>query len=96
MTNGKDDEDFDFEPVDMSQVPMSGFKIRFKKVLHVLSHNDPSKSANGINPKFWKECASILAIAAPVTRLFQFIERKAVYPSRWKIGRVRHDQDPPA
>ena len=47
---------------------------------------DVSKSANGIVPRFLRECAE--EIAEAVTKLFKFIVRKCQYPSRWKIGRI--------
>jgi hypothetical protein len=47
---------------------------------------DSSKSANGIGPRFMKECAVELAPA--LTRLYKFIVNRAVYPTRWKIGRI--------
>ena len=86
MSNGADDLDVDFVPRDSTRVPLSGWKVRYKKVLQTLKRIDASKSANGISPSFWKNTASVLAPA--VTKLFKFIVRKAKWPSRWKIPRV--------
>ena len=87
MSNGKDEpEDEYFIPKDSRKVQLSNFKIRLKTVKKVLSSMDPNKSANGIPPRFWKECADVLAIH--VCKLYQYIVKKAKYPSRWKYGRV--------
>ena len=51
-----------------------------------LKRLDPSKSANGVGPRFLRECASKLAPA--VDRLFKFIVRTAHFQSDWKVGRV--------
>jgi hypothetical protein len=86
MANAKGEEDIGFKPRDAVQIPLSGFKIRFKKVRDMLRKMDASKSANGIPPRFWKECADTLAPA--VTRLFKLIVKRARFITRWKRGRV--------
>ena len=47
---------------------------------------NPKKSANGIPPRFWKECADILAPST--TKLFKYIVKHSKWVSRWKIGRI--------
>ena len=71
MSNGKDDTPDTYIPKNGLKVPLLGFKIRYKNVLKALQNVDPSKSANGIAPIFWKECAKI--IAPSVYTLFQHI-----------------------
>ena len=58
MSNGKDVEAGDYEPKSPLQIPLSSFKVRFKTVEKVLEKMimNPNKSANGIPPRFWKEC----------------------------------------
>jgi hypothetical protein len=86
MSNGKDVPDDGFVPRDLSSIPLSMFKVRLKRVKDVLRKIDPSKSANGVPPIFWKETASVVAPA--VTKLFQLIVRKGSYCSSWKIQRI--------
>ena len=87
MTSGKDCPDDAFEPNDNSSVLLTGFKIRQKSVLRSLKKLDPNKSAVGVGPRFLKECSTALAPA--LTKLFQFVVKKAVFPSSsWKCGRV--------
>ena len=86
MSNGKDEEDDDFIPNNRDQIPLSTFRIRHKDVLKSLKKLDPSKSTNGLGPRFLKECA--VALAPAVTRLFRLIVRKSSYVSKWKIQRV--------
>ena len=77
MSNGKDVEfDYDFEPQDSKCIPISSWKIRRKQVKKVLRSIDPSKSANGISPVFWKNTADVISDA--VTDLFKRIVRDAV------------------
>ena len=68
------------------KIKFTSFKVRFKKVLRVLKSVDPSKSANGIAPRFWKECA--IELAPSTCKMFKYIVQKATYVSRWKVGRV--------
>ena len=86
MSNGAGIEEDDFKPVDSFQVKISGFRIRLKRVKKVLRGLDVNKSANGIGPRFLRECAD--EIVQAVDKLFKFIVRKRKYPSRWKIGRI--------
>ena len=86
MSNGKGEEECNFKLADSFTVPISGFKIRFKTVLKSLKAVDPTKSANGISPKFWKECA--VQRAPIVCKLFKYIVKVGKYPSRWKFGRI--------
>jgi hypothetical protein len=87
MSNGKDKEDVNWRPTaTYHKVPLTSFKIRFKTVLKTLLSLDPSKSSNGIGPRVLKECAVELAPA--LTKLYKFIVQKAVFPTRWKVGRV--------
>ena len=55
-------------------------------MLKVLSNIDPSKSANGVSPAFWKRTAAVVCDA--VTSLFKFIVQKHTWPKIWKIARV--------
>ena len=71
MSNGKGVTEDNFKPTNGFQVKMTGFKIRFKRVKRVLSHLDPSKSANGVGNLFLRECAVELAPA--MTKLFKYI-----------------------
>ena len=86
MSNGKDFDEVEYTPPDEFKIPLSGFKIRYKDVLKMLQKMNPSKSANGVPPRFWKECAELLAPS--VTRLYRHIVKKKRYVSRWKEGRV--------
>ena len=87
MSNGKEIEfDEDFIPKDSFKVKISSFKIRRKNVLKSLKKMDPRKSANGVSPCFWKECADIME--SHVTKLFKHIVKHAEYVYRWKTGRV--------
>ena len=86
MSNGKDDLDDHFVPIDTLTIPLKSFKIRYGKVLKVLKGINPSKSANGIAPIFWKMTADVVALA--VTKLFKMIVRKGKFVTRWKTGRV--------
>ena len=52
MSNAKGEVDTDCLPCDVNSLPISGLRIRFKKVLKVLKSRDPSRSANGIPPIF--------------------------------------------
>ena len=67
-------------------VSLRGWKVRYKQVLKTLSHLDPTKSTNGVRPRFLRECSVV--IAPSVTKLYRFIVHKASFPVRWKIGRV--------
>ena len=80
MSNAKEIEDPDFVPVDSTAIPLSSFKIRRKAVFKMLKNMDPSKSANGVHPRFRKECAVILT--NPVTSLFRFMVYRAYYVTR--------------
>ena len=86
MNNGIDVDDVDFAPDGITQIPLSGFKVRYRMVRSVLKGNDANKSANGVSPKFWKECGDVLAV--PVCKLFRLVVNKAIYPPQWKVGRV--------
>ena len=86
MTSGKDEADLSLAPNSPSLIPLSSFKIRFKSVSRTLRKLDPSKSANGVGPRFLKECAD--ALAPLVCKLFKFIVRKCTVPPGWKLGRV--------
>ena len=55
-------------------------------MLKMLRSMDPKKSANGVPPVFWKECAEV--IAPSIDKLFKFIAKKAKFVSRWKHSRV--------
>jgi len=74
----------EFEPVD--RVNFSSFRVTKRRVLKVLKALDPRKSANGISNRFLKECAK--ALAPGVTLLFRMIVDLAVWPSKWKLGRI--------
>ena len=85
--HGKDFDEVEYTPPDDFKIPLSGFKIRYKDaVLKMLQKTNPSKSANGVPPRFWKECAELLAPS--VTKLYRHIVKKKRYVSRWKEGRV--------
>ena len=87
MPNGKEIEyDDDFKPKNNFKVRISSFKIRRKNVLAALKKMDPKKSANGISPCFWKECAELME--PYVTLLFKHIAKKSTYVYRWKTGRI--------
>jgi len=82
--DGEEDEVPEFEPVD--RVNFTSFRVTKKRVLKVLKTLDPRKSANGISNRFLKECGKALAPA--VTLLFRMIVDLAVWPSKWKTGRI--------
>ena len=86
MSNGKDDEDTNFTLNNDARCSLSSFKISRKKVKKSLKKLDPSKSVNGLGPRFLKECADVLTDS--VTRLFKLIVKKSTYVSLWKIQRV--------
>ena len=86
MSNGKGIEADAYVAKDGLKIPLSSFKIRFKTVLKVLQNMNPNKSANGVPPIFWKECAHV--VAPSVYKLFRYIVKKSKFISRWKIGRV--------
>ena len=86
MSNAAGEKDDSWCPVNDHSALISSFKIRYSTVLEILQGLDPSKSANGVGPRFMKECAVQLAPA--LTRLYKFIVNRAVYPTRWKIGRI--------
>ena len=86
MANGKGETDSLFIPTDTHKVPLKSFKVRYESVLKALQKLDPNKSANGVGPRFLKECAEVLA--PDICKLFRFIVRKAEFPHDWKIGRV--------
>ena len=86
MSNGKDDEDTNFTLNNDARCSLSSFKISRKKVKKSLKKLDPSKSVNGLGPRFLKECAGVLTDS--VTRLFKLIVKKSTYVSIWKIQRV--------
>jgi hypothetical protein len=67
-------------------VVLSGWKVRYKQVLRTLSTLDPSKSSNGVGPRFLRECCK--EIAPAVTQLYRYVVQKAVFPASWKIGRI--------
>ena len=86
MTSGKDSSDDHFQPGDIRSIPLSTFKIRFKRVHKVLKSLDTSKSVNGAGPRFLRECAD--EIAPLFLKLFKFIDKTAQYPADWKVARV--------
>ena len=86
MTSGKDTQDDHFQPGDIRSIPLSSFKIRFKRVLKILKSLDTSKSINGAGPLFLRECAE--EIAPLLYKLFKFIVKRAQYPANWKLARV--------
>ena len=86
MTSGMSRFDENFRPNNTDCFPLSGFRIRFKRVLKCLKNLDPTKSANGVGPRFLNECA--VTVAPLLYRLFKFIVRRAKYPDDWKFGRV--------
>ena len=86
MSNGRDIEDNDFIPKSDFKIRLTSFKVRFKVVKKILKTLDVKKSANGIPPVFWRECAD--QVAPCLTKLFKYIARKAKYVTRWKEGRV--------
>ena len=79
MSNGKDDEDTNFTLNNDARCSLSSFKISRKKVKKPLKKLDPSKSVNGLGPRFLKECADVFA--PRLTNLFKFIVKKAEFPS---------------
>jgi hypothetical protein len=80
----EDDEVPDFQPV--TQQRITSLRVTQRRVKKVLSTLNPRKSMHGISNRFLKECAKVLTPA--ITRLFQRIARDAVWPSRWKVGRI--------
>ena len=86
MSNGKGVKDVGFIPKNEFKISSSSFRVRQKRVLKVLKTVDPKKSANGIAPRFWKECA--VQLAPSTCKMFKHIVKKAAYVSRWKEGRV--------
>ena len=52
----------------------------------MLESLNPNKSANGISNRFLKMCSS--ALVALITSLFQRVANDAIWPTRWKTGRV--------
>jgi hypothetical protein len=86
MSNDKDEEDSNFTQNSDARCFISSFKITRKLVKKSLKKLDPSKSANGLGPRFLKECSDILTNS--VTRLFKLIVKKSTYVSNWKIQRV--------
>ena len=79
MSNGKHMPCDGFTPKLDSAAPLSGWKVRRKKVLKALRGADPAKSANGISPAFWKRTADVVHDA--VTSLFKFIVKKYTWPT---------------
>ena len=77
MTSGKGVEDRGFTPKNPFKIKFTSFKVRFKKVLKTLKSIDPNKSANGVAPRFWKECA--VEIAPSTCKMFKYIVQKATY-----------------
>ena len=77
MSNGKDDDDPNFTLNNDARCSLSSFKISRKKVKQSLKKLDPSKSVNGLGPRFLKECADVLTNS--VTRLFKLIVKKPSY-----------------
>ena len=61
MSNAKDVQESEYIPADPLRVPLSSWRIRFKKVLRTLQQLDVNKSANGVPAKMWRECAVELA-----------------------------------
>jgi hypothetical protein len=86
MSNGKDEENHDFTPNSDARCPISSFKITRRQIKRSLKKLDPSKSVNGLGPRFLKECADVLTDS--VARLFKLIVKKSKYVSNWKIQRV--------
>ena len=85
MTSGKGVEDRGFTPKNPFKIKFTSFKVQFKKVRFNKSI-DPSKSANGVAPRFWKECS--IELAPSTCKMFKYIVQKATYVSRWKVGRL--------
>ena len=52
MSNGKEEENFNFTFRDERSVPIHSWRIRLKTVEKVLSNIDSAKSANGVSPIF--------------------------------------------
>jgi hypothetical protein len=65
---------------------LTSFRVTRNRVKKVLNSLNPHKSMNGISNRFLKECSGVLCAA--VTTLFQRVARDAVWPKRWKEGRV--------
>jgi hypothetical protein len=67
---------------------LRGFKVTRAKVSKVLRALDESKSVgpDGVSPRVLKHCAKELD--GPLARLFQKVERAAVFPDSWKVARV--------
>ena len=71
MSNGKDVEADCGSVSTHPPVALKSWGVRFKQVLKTLRALDPSKSANGVGPRFLKECCTVIAPAT--TKLFRFI-----------------------
>ena len=79
MSNGQQIPCEDFIPRVDSEAPLSGWRVRRKTVLKMLSNADPMKSANGIVPAFWKRTSKVMCDVA--TSLFRFIVKKHTWPT---------------
>lgn len=77
MSNDKDEEDHDFTPNSDARCPISSFKITRRQNKRSLKKLDPSKSVNGLGPRFVKESADVLTDS--VARLFKPIVKKSKY-----------------
>jgi hypothetical protein len=86
MSNGGDTEATCGEVSTHAPVVLKCWRVRYRQVKRVLRSLDPSKSTNGVGPRFLRECAN--AAAPATTKLFKFIVRKSKLPGRWKLGRV--------
>ena len=96
MSNRKDTDDPNFILNNDARCFLSSFKISRKKVRQSLKKLDPSKSINGLGPRFLKERADVWTNS--VTRLCKLIVKKSTYVSKWKIQRVSpvHKRGPKA
>ena len=86
MSNGKGCSAMSGSVSAHAPIAFDSWKVRYKLVLKTLRLLDPSKSTNGVGPRFLKRCCKVLA--APLTKLFRFIVNRAKFPARWKLGRV--------
>ena len=88
MSNGGNAEATCGDVSTHAPVALKCWRVRYRQVKRVLRIRslDPSKSTNGVGPRFLRECANVAAPA--ITNLFKFIVSKSRLPSRWKLGRV--------
>ena len=72
-----------------SKVLLCQFRIKKSRVCHVLNHLDPTKSigADNISSRVLKYCAR--SLCGPFTTLFRRIYCSSVFPSSWKISRIK-------